>query len=492
MLHMRGNRMKSKWIALMMVGSLLTGAGGTYAGMQWFGQTEGNSALEQTLMEKDTVVTNQSDTAQLEKVNQAYELILSRYVEQVDNEMLVEGAIQGMLSALEDPYSVYMNKETAQQFSQALESSFEGIGAEVGMVDGKIVIISPFKNSPAEKAGIKPNDEILKVDGESVEGLDLNKATLKIRGKKGTKVKLEIARKGLKEPLTISVTRDEIPLETIHASVKKLDGKEIGYIEITSFSQETAADFKDELRELEKKDIEGLIIDVRGNPGGLLVSVEDILKEFVTKEKPFIQIESRSGEKERHFSNLAEKKEYPVAVLINKGSASASEILAGALKEAAGYQLVGETTFGKGTVQQAVPMGDGSNIKLTLFKWLTPDGNWIHKKGIKPDVEIKQPAIFDTHPLQVEESLKEDMNNEQVKNAQEILAGLGFATGRTDGYFSAETTTAVKAFQQNNKLQPTGKIDAKTAAKLEEEAVKEMKKEKNDIQLQTALRLIAK
>jgi carboxyl-terminal processing protease len=489
---MRGNRMKSKWIALMMVGSLLTGAGGTYVGMNWFEQTEGNTALEQTLMKTDTAVTNQNDMEDLAKVNQAYELILSRYVEKVDNEMLVEGAIQGMLTVLDDPYSVYMNKETAQQFSQALESSFEGIGAEVGKEDGKIIIISPFKNSPAEKAGLKPNDEILKVDGKSVEGLDLNKATLKIRGKKGTKVQLEIARKGLKEPLTIDVTRDEIPLETIHASVKKLDGKKIGYIEITSFSQETAADFKKELKELEKKDINGLIIDVRGNPGGLLVSVEDILKEFVTKEKPFIQIEKRNGDKERHFSNLTEKKDYPVAVLINKGSASASEILAGALKEAAGYQLVGETTFGKGTVQQAVPMGDGSNIKLTLFKWLTPDGNWIHKKGVKPDVEIKQPAIFDTHPLQIEEPLKEDMNNEQVKNAQEILSGLGFAPGRTDGYFSKETTTALKAFQQNNNLQPTGKIDAKTAAMLEEQVIKEMKKEKNDIQLQTALRLITK
>jgi carboxyl-terminal processing protease len=484
--------MKSKWIALMMVGSLLTGAGGTYTGMQWFERTEENTALVQSLTEEEPVVTNQPDSEDLAKVNQAYELILSRYVEKVDNDMLVEGAIQGMLTVLDDPYSVYMNKETAQQFSQALESSFEGIGAEVGMEDGKIVIISPFKNSPAEKAGLKPNDEILKVDGKSVEGLDLNKATLKIRGKKGTKVQLEIARKGLKEPLNIDVMRDEIPLETIHASVKKQDGKKIGYIEITSFSKETAADFKEELKELEKKDINGLLIDVRGNPGGLLVSVEDILKEFVTKEKPFIQIEKRNGEKERHFSNLTEKKDYPVAVLINKGSASASEILAGALKEAAGYQLVGETTFGKGTVQQAVPMGDGSNIKLTLFKWLTPDGNWIHKKGVKPDVEIKQPAIFDTHPLQIEEPLKEDMNNEQVKNAQEILSGLGFAPGRTDGYFSKETTTALKAFQQNNNLQPTGKIDAKTAAVLEEQVIKEMKKEKNDIQLQTALRLIAK
>lgn len=479
--------MNRKGIALLMAGSLLTGAGGTYAGMKWLGSTDGNSPLVQVNKAPKTEL----DTENLEKMDQAYELILSRYVEKVDRKKLAEGAIQGMLSVLKDPYSVYMDKETAKQFTQTLDSSFEGIGAEVGMNEGKIVIVAPFKNSPAEKAGLKQNDQILKVDGESVEGLDLNKATIKIRGKKGTTVQLEIARQGLRNPLTIAVKRDEIPLETVHASVKKQDGKKIGYMEITSFSENTAEDFKKELSALEDKQIKGLILDVRGNPGGYLTSVRDILKEFVPKDKPLVQIEHRNGEKERFFSTLTEKKNYPIAVLVNKGSASAAEILAGSLQEADGYPLVGETTFGKGTVQQAVPMGDGSNIKLTLFKWLTPDGHWIHKKGIKPDVAIKQPEIFNTHPLQVEAALKEDMNNEQIKNAQEILKGLGFAPGRTDGYFSAETTVAVKGFQQNNGFEPTGKIDSKTAAKLEETAIKEMKKEKNDLQLQTALRLIA-
>ncbi|WP_312473435.1 S41 family peptidase [Neobacillus sp.] len=484
--------MNRKWIALLMTGSLLFGAGGTYAGMQFLEKKEGNMKQEQTLTPKDPTVNSETNTKDLEKVEQAYDLILSRYVEKVDEDKLVEGAIQGMLSVLKDPYSVYMDKETAKQFTQTLESSFEGIGAEVGMVDGKIVIVSPFKNSPAEKAGIKPNDQILKVDGKSVEGLDLNKATLKIRGKKGTLVTLEIARKGLKEPLSIDVKRDEIPLETVHSSIKKHDGKKIGYIELTSFSQDTAADFKKDLKALENDQIKGLIIDVRGNPGGLLDSVGEILKEFIPKDKPYVQIEQRNGKKNRYFSTISAKKDYPVLVLVNKGSASASEILAGSLQEAVGYQLVGETTFGKGTVQQAVPMGDGSNIKLTLFKWLTPDGNWIHKKGIKPDVAVKQPAIFATHPIQVEKPLVEDMNNEQIKNAQEILAGLGFAPGRSDGYYSDKTTIAVKGFQQEYDLQPTGKIDAKTASKLEAAAIKEMKKEKNDLQLQTALKLITK
>ncbi|MEH7414377.1 S41 family peptidase [Neobacillus drentensis] len=484
--------MNRRWIALLMTGSLLTGAGGTYAGMTYFNKTNATSKLEQAVSPKEQAAAAEENTDNLVKVEQAYDLILNRYVEKVDRDQLVEGAIQGMLSVLKDPYSVYMDKNTAKQFTQTLESSFEGIGAEVGMVDGKIVIVSPFKNSPAEKAGIKPNDQILKVNGKSVEGLDLNKATLKIRGKKGTTVQLEIARKGLKEPLTIGVKRDEIPLETVHSSVKKQDGKKIGYIEITTFSEDTAADFKKNLKALENDHIKGLILDVRGNPGGLLDSVGEILKEFVPKDKPYVQIAQRNGEKQRFFSTLSKKKDYPVLVLVNKGSASASEILAGSLQEADGYKLVGETTFGKGTVQQAIPMGDGSNIKLTLAKWLTPDGNWIHKKGIKPDVSIQQPAIFDTHPIQVDKPLVEDMNNEQVKNAQEILNGLGFEPGRTDGYFSEETKVAVKGFQQEYNLPSTGKIDEKTAGKLEEAAVKEMKKEKNDLQLKMALKLITK
>lgn len=480
--------MNRKWMAILMAGSLLTGAGGTYAGLYWLDY--------RASLEKTQVNENQSGTSEqakdLQKVSQAYELILNRYVENVEEEELVEGAIQGMLSKLEDPYSVYMDKEMANQFNQTLESSFEGIGAEVSSVEGKIVIVSPFKGSPAEKAGIKPNDQILKVDDESVEGLDLYEATLKIRGEKGTKVKLEILRDGLRDPLTVEVKRDKIPLETIYSDLKEQNGKQIGYIEITSFSENTASDFKKELKSLEKEKLEGLIIDVRGNPGGLLSSVEEILQVLVTDNKPYVQIEQRNGEKMRYFSEMKEKKDYPIAVLVDKGSASASEILAGALQETEGYTLIGEKTFGKGTVQQAVPMGDGSNIKLTLFKWLTPDGNWIHSKGIEPNMEVEQPAIFRTHPLNIEKPLTKDMNNEQVKNAQEILDGLGFSPGRKDGYYSDETEIAVRAFQQIKQLKPTGSIDEKTAGALVEAIMDELRKEKNDLQLQMALRYLSK
>ena len=484
--------MNRKVIALLMAGSLLTGAGGMFAGMKIMDHSSESPSHEKInkASQSNKAELSQTDNANLEKITQAYDLILNRYVEKVDRNKLTEGAIQGMLSVLKDPYSVYMDRNTAKQFTQTLESSFEGIGAEVGMNDGKVVIVSPFKNSPAEKAGLRPNDQILKVDGKPVDGLNLSQVTLKIRGKRGTSVSLEIARKTSKEPISVTVKRDDIPLETVHSSLKKLNSEKIGYMDITTFSEDTAADFKKQLSTLEGDGIKGLVIDVRGNPGGLLSSVEDILKEFVTEDKPMVQIEKRDGKKEGFYSTLTKKKDYPVVVLVDKGSASASEILAGSLQEAEGYKLVGETTFGKGTVQQAVPMGDGSNIKLTLFKWLTPDGNWIHKKGIKPDVPVKQPDIFQTHPLQIAKPLVQDMNNEQVKNVQLILKGLGYVPGRTDGYFNSDTSKSIKAFQHQYGLKADGKIDGPTAAKLEEAAVKEMKKERNDLQLQTGLRLI--
>ncbi|WP_335871587.1 S41 family peptidase [Bacillus sp. 2205SS5-2] len=427
------------------------------------------------------------ETEELKKVHMAYELILSRYVEDVNEMTLVEGAIQGMLKTLEDPYSVYMDAETAAQFNDSLDSSFEGIGAEVTVMDGKLKIVAPFRNSPAEKAGLKPNDEIISVDGKSIEGLDLYEATLKIRGKKGSKVNLEIKREGLTDSITVSVERAEIPNESVHFEVKEKMNQRVGYIEITSFSQETAKEFHLAIQEIEAEKIEGLIIDVRGNPGGLLMAVEKILATLVTSEKPYLQIEERSGEKMPYYSPLDKKKPYPIAVLIDEGSASASEILAGALQEAGEYPLIGVKTFGKGTVQQAIPLGDGSNIKMTMFKWLTPDGNWIHKKGIQPTIKVEQPPFFHTHPLQVETPLKLEMNETAVKSAQEILYGLGFAPGRTDGYYNEQTKKSVEAFQAQNDLPVTGQIDQKTARKLEEKIKEATRKEKNDLQLQAAI-----
>lgn len=478
--------MRRRWLAVFLACSFLLGAGGTYAGVKWILPLANvNSGEENVKMDHEFSI---ADNKKMEKIAEAYELIRGSYVEKVEDSQLIQGAIQGMVGTLKDPHSVYMDAETAASFKSTMDESFDGIGAQISIEDGKLVIIAPIKNSPAEKAGLKAKDQIINIDGKSVQGLNVNEASMKIRGEKGTDVKLDVIRSGLSKPITITVTRDEIPILTVFSDVKENRGEKIGYLEITSFAQGTARDFAIELNKLEKEKIDGLIIDVRGNPGGMLESVKEILDNLVTEKKPYVQIQDREGKKYPYSSGLEKRKPYPIKVLIDEGSASASEILAGALNEVEGYPLIGVKTYGKGTVQQALLMNDGSNIKLTMAKWLTPDGNWIHGKGIAPTIEIKQPAYFHASALQLDETLVKDMNNEKVKIAQELLIGLGYGTGRMDGYFDDQTEKAVRAFQTMEKLPVTGQIDQKTAEGLEDAIMKAVQKESNDLQLQVAIK----
>jgi carboxyl-terminal processing protease len=487
---------KGKIIALVVAVSLVTGTAGLALGLMISGEqqkipfTDGTGKTNDDNQDNDAMT--EEDLSEVSKIARVFEMISDRYVLEVSKDDLIEGAIQGMVDTLEDPYTSYMDEDEAAQFVESLSSSFEGIGAEVSMVNGKIKIVVPLKDSPAEKAGLKPHDQIVSIDGESVEGLSLTEAVLKIRGKKGTDVKLGIARQGVKDPLTITVTRDTIPLITVKSNTMEKNGKTVGILEITSFSANTASEFKKELKKLEDEGITGLIIDVRGNPGGYLNAVKEMLYELIPSEKPIFQIETRDGSRDKAYTNLKDKKPYPIIGLIDGRSASASEILAGALKEAGGYELIGQNSFGKGTVQQALEVGDGSQLKMTLYKWLTPDGNWIHKTGIEPTIEVKQPDYFQTNRIFIEEKLTYDMFNEQVGNAQEMLKGLGYDPGRTDGYFSEQTVIAVKAFQEMNNLQPTGEITITTAGALEEAIIERIRNPQYDYQLQAAVQLLTK
>ncbi|GAE33066.1 S41 family peptidase [Halalkalibacter akibai] len=430
----------------------------------------------------------------MKKFEKAMSIIQEQYVEEISEQELVEGAIEGMLRTLEDPYSVYMDQETATQFVESLGSHFEGIGAEVSMTDGKVTIVAPFRESPAEKAGLQPNDKILKIDGDSIDGLSLYEAVLQIRGEKGTIVNLTIERPGVNELFDIPVERGLIPIETVRSDVIERDGTKVGLLEITSFSEDTAARFKEKLEDLESQGIEGLLIDVRGNPGGYLNAVEDIGKLIIPGGTPIVQIENRDGEKVRYMSNLDQKKPYPIIGITDKASASASEILSAALSEGGGYDVVGEQTFGKGTVQQTIKLGDGSELKLSLFKWLTSAGNDIHGEGVMPTIEVKQPDYFYVAPLSIgdEGNLRIDMMSERIKNAQMMLKGLGFEPGRTDGYFNEQTEQAVIAFQRAHSLDATGEINEETAALIQQELVEHVRDKENDHQLQTAIELIIK
>jgi carboxyl-terminal processing protease len=313
---------------------------------------------------------------------------------------------------------------------------------------------------------------------------------MQIRGPKGTKAELEIMRPGLSEAMHVTVVRDDIPIETVYSETIDRDGKKYGKIEITQFSQDTAKHFSTELSKLEKQGINGLIIDVRGNPGGLLDSVVNIGNLLVPNKGIILQVQYSDGKKEVFRSEKGEAK-YPIVVLTDKGSASASEILAAALK-GSGYKVVGTTSFGKGTVQNTIPLEDDSQLKITVAKWLTPEGNWIHKKGITPDVKIEQPDYFNAAPLPTNVELKRDMNGSDVKNLQLILRGLGQPPGRSDGYFDSQTEAAVKAFQSLHQLPMTGIVDKKTAGVMQEELIKRIRDPKNDLQLQAAIEVLSK
>ena len=444
-------------IAALLCGSLLT-LGATNGYSLFSGQAAGEGLISPAkssgLQQKES-----------QKLGTALDLIEGNYYQNVDREKLIDGAVNGMMEALGDPYSNYMGKETAKQFEESIEGSFTGIGAEVSSDNGKVVVVSPIKGSPAEKAGVQPKDVILSVNGESLDGLELNAAVAKIRGPKGSKATLKIMRSGSADPLELVITRDDVKLETVYAKMEK-DG--VGVIEVTQFSLNTGDRFKEELGKLEKQGLKGLVIDVRNDPGGVLPIVIEMAEQFVPSGKAIVQVEDKDKKREVSTSS-GSGKAYPVVVLMNKGSASASEILAGALQQSAGAKLIGDNSFGKGTVQTSFDkqLGDGSLLKITIAKWLTPNGTWIHGKGIKPDIAVAQPDYFSVAPINKSVTLQYNMNNADVKSAQVMLDGLGYKPGRKDGYFDTGTKNAVKKFQATAKLPSTGIINAKTAETLE-------------------------
>ncbi|WP_455906947.1 lmo1851 family serine protease [Peribacillus frigoritolerans] len=425
--------------------------------------------------------------AEFEKLYSTYDKIKDDYYEEVDEEKLVDGAINGMIKSLDDPYSAYMDKKEASSFHESISSSFEGIGAEIQEQDGQIMVVSPIKGSPAEKAGVKPNDIILSVDGKSVEGLSSSEAVLKIRGEKGTKVDLSISRAGESEPIELTIKRDTIPIETVYAEMLE-DG--VAKIQVTSFSEHTVQELKTALEEMSKKDMKGLVLDLRGNPGGLLDQAIEMASLFIPNGKVVLQVEDRSGKKDVYKSENDGELKIPVVVLIDDGSASASEIVAAAVSESADIPLIGVKSFGKGTVQTAEDFEDGSNFKYTAAKWLTPEGNWIHKKGIKPDITVKLPDYASLPYISPDKELKASDSSSEVKAAEEMLKEAGHDPGKIDGFFDEATKNAVTAFQREQKIKETGTIKDDTTVKLMQ-VIRE-KILKNDTQVKKAVEVLKK
>lgn len=397
------------------------------------------------------------------KLYEVYDKLESSYYKKVDKKTLINGAINGMVDSLGDPYSDYMSEDEAKQFNESISSSFEGIGAEIQEKDGFITVVSPIKGSPAEKAGLKPNDKILAVNDKSIRGMSANEAVLLIRGKKGTSVKLTIQPAGSKETAEMTIVRDTIPINTVYAEMMK---NGVAKVQITSFSNNTYDELVKALDEMDKKGMKSLILDLRQNPGGLLNQALEISNLFVPEGKTIVQTEGRNGKRDQEVAKAGKKINVPAVVLIDEGSASASEITAAALNESAGIPLIGHKSFGKGTVQTATDFKDGSDVKFTVAKWLTPNGEWIHEKGIEPEYKVDLPKYANLPIIDPSKKWKKSDVSSNIKTAEQMLKAVGYNPGKVDGLYDSQTEKAVQAFQKAEHLKVNGILEGDTTIEL--------------------------
>lgn len=304
--------------------------------------------------------------------------------------------IRGMLHALGDPFTRFLDPEEYQKMREENEGNFQGIGAQLDTNSkGEVYIKEPLPGTPAERADVRKSDVIIAVDDKSIRGMDITDVVKLIRGERGTKVKITLQRPGAKAPISKTIVRDVVQFQMV--KWKMLDDKsKIGYVRLYQFNEQSDQQFDDALTQLEKQRVKGLILDLRGNPGGLLQVAVDIGSRFLDSG-PVVTIQERGGQKNPLYvkEDKHNHKRYPLVVLVDKSSASASEIVSGAIKDDGVGTLVGVTTFGKGRVQTIMPMGDGSAVAITTAKYLTPKGTDIHKKGIEPDVVVEQPEVED-------------------------------------------------------------------------------------------------
>jgi len=348
-------------------------------------------------------------TKDLKKVVDTYYAIVDNYYGELDRDKLIDGAVEGMISSVGDTFTSYSDIDSTSSFDETINGSYEGIGCTVATLeDGTISVIDMFEDSPSYKAGLKVGDIILKVDGESYEGKNSNDISNYIKNSGKSKIVLTVKRDNEEKDISINLSKVEIP--HVSGKVIEQDSKKIGYIKISLFASNSYKQFKNKLDELEKSNIDDLIIDVRDNSGGYLSSVTDICNLFLDKGKVIYQLEDSKG-KVKKKDTTKEKRKYDIVVLINGGSASASEILASAIKESYGGDIVGTNSYGKGTVQQTKKLLDGSMIKYTTQKWLTPDGNSINGVGVTPTKVVELNEEYFNNPTtendnQLQEAIK--------------------------------------------------------------------------------------
>ena len=426
-------------------------------------------------------VLKKNEMFQIEKV---FYYLKQNYLDKnITSEQLIQGALKGMAESVGDPYTTYLVNDETAQLDETVNGAFGGIGAELKSDQSRVVISTTMEGSPSQQVGLQADDVITKVDGEDMTGKTISEVVKKVRGEVGTDVVLTIERAGTS--LEVKLTRASIAINTVKAELDKEDAS-IGHVRITSFAKNTAEELEKAVKDLTEKGAKSFVFDVRYNPGGLLDQAYKVANMFLKDGEPIVQVEDRFGEKKiyKASSSIGEFKiTQPYVLLVNEGSASASEILAAAIKEGAGGQIVGTKTYGKGTVQSVVDITDNSELKYTNAKWLTPKGNWIHKEGVTPTKDVNLPDYAFLKIIDARETLKVGSVSQNVLSVETILKGLGYSV-TVDGYFDEATKDAVKAYQQKEGLTATGEVNEETAEKLMN-SVRELIQQ-NDTQYQAA------
>lgn len=371
------------------------------------------------LIGQEAVQSRSGTYEELKAFTQALELVKRNYVENPNSKELIEGAIRGMIAGL-DPHSSYMTERAFKEMSMDIKGEFQGVGIQIGIKNAQLMIIAPIEGTPGDRAGLAAGDKILKINEEWTKDLSIEQAVDKMRGPKGTDVRLLILREGWEKPREFKITRDTIKVQSVKS--KMLDDG-IGYVKLIQFQGQTASELEKALKGLEAKGIKKLILDMRNNPGGILDTSVDVSGKFLSKDKLVVYLQGRQKTDRKDYltTSSEQPRDYPMVVLVNTGSASASEIVAGALQDSKRALIVGTQTFGKGSVQTVFPLEDGGGIRLTTAKYYTPSGRSIQNVGITPDIEVKLPVVKepkDGEPVHVmvrEKDLDRHLKNETVR-----------------------------------------------------------------------------
>ena len=353
-----------------------------------------------------------SNDANLKEIIDNYNYIVENYYETIDKSKVVSGAIDGMINSLGDEYSQLLEENTSSNFYINLEGSYDGIGIEItNNDDNNIVIVGVLENSPAEKVGLKSGDIVKQIDDKIFENCDIKELTKYIKENRKKSYHLVILRDN--NEMEFDISKDEVTIKSVLSKVFEKENKKIGYIYISVFSNSTSKQFKSVLKELEDQNIDSLIIDVRENSGGHLTTAVSLLSNFLDSSHVIYQTE-KNGKKTKFYSTGDQTKKYSIVVLQNKNSASASELLGSTLKEEYGATVIGETSYGKGTIQEVVNLKNGDTYKFTTKKWLTPKGNWIHEKGVEPDIKVSLDENYQNNPC--------DETDNQLQTAIDYLS----------------------------------------------------------------------